>query len=387
MSGSDLGHPSVGRRAARLDPWDDPLVTNAGGTPVDLGAFPTTSPSLDAEPVLASWSKRVLASVLDSAIGAGATFLAFGDQSVTVPFIGAQFGSVVRPDVQVVPAASFNDNGWVVGAVLLMVVMQSYLGVTPGKLVVGIAVVREVDARPIGLAGTALRWLAHILDSILFIGYLRPLWNAKRKTFADSIMATVVLDTRRPRRHRWFAPGGDSSLDPGPPRSWEAPSAPRWWRPATALCAVACGLGVLFSFDFPTGQATGPFGVSCEMAAPDNGPLGLTGGTLNFNSGGATTTRLGVTRPVQGPDAQITAIWEWSAPAPATEDVTVRASFARADGTGARHYDYPVQEGAILQAIPLPFDTLTDLGDSWTWTQTILVDGVESPGCTARSPG
>jgi len=362
-------------------------VTKAGGTPVDLEAFATTSPPLDAEPVLASWSKRVLASVLDSAIGAGATFLAFGDQSVTVPFIGAQFGSVVQPGVQVVHAASFSDNGWVVGAVLLMVVMQSYLGVTPGKLVVGIAVVREVDARPIGFAGTALRWLAHILDSILLIGYLRPLWNAQRKTFADSIMATVVLDTRRPRRHRWFAPGGDSSLDPGPPRSWEAPSAPRWWRPATALCAVACGLGVLFSLDFPTGQATGPFGVSCEMAAPDNGTLGLTGGTLNFNSGGATTTRLGVTRPVQGSDAQITAIWEWSAPAPATGDVTVRASFARADGTGTRHYDYPVQEGAILQAIPLPFDTLTGLGDSWTWTQTILADGVESPGCTAQWTG
>jgi Mce-associated membrane protein len=296
VSGSDLGHPSVGRRAALLDPRDDPLVTNAGGKPIDLDAFPTTSLSLDAEPVLASGSKRVLASVLDGAIGAGATFLAFGDQFVTVPFTGAPFGSFVRPDVQVVPAASFNDNGWVVGAVLLIVVMQSYLGVTPGKLVVGIAVVRDVDARPIGLAGTTLRCLAHILDSILLIGCLRPLWNAQRKTFADSIMATVVLDTRRPRRHRWFAPAGDSSLDPGSPRSWEAPSAPRWWRPATALCAVACGLRVLFSFDFPTGQASGPFGVSCQMAAPENGPLGLTGGTLNFNSGGATTTRLGVTR-------------------------------------------------------------------------------------------
>lgn len=115
MSGWDLGRPSVGRRAALLDPWDDPLVTHVGGIPVDLSVLPNTPMSLEPiGPVFASWSKRVLASVLDSAIGAGATFLAFGDQSVTGPFIGAQLGSVVPPGVQSVPAASFNESGWVV---------------------------------------------------------------------------------------------------------------------------------------------------------------------------------------------------------------------------------------------------------------------------------
>mgnify|MGYP001792972844 CR=1 FL=1 len=79
VSGSDLGHPSVGRRADLLDPWHDPVVTNAGSTPVDLNVLPNDPMSLEStEPVLASWSRRVLASVLDSAIGAGATFLAFG---------------------------------------------------------------------------------------------------------------------------------------------------------------------------------------------------------------------------------------------------------------------------------------------------------------------
>lgn len=385
VSGWDLGRPSVRRRAALLDPWDDPLVTHAGGMPVDLNVLPNVPMSLESsEPVLASWSQRVLASVLDSAIGAGATFLAFGDQSVTVPFIGAQFGSVVRPDMQGVPAASFNDSGWVLGAVLLMVVMQSYVGVTPGKLVVGIAVVRDVDARPIGLAGTTLRWLAHILDSILFIGYLRPLWNAQRKTFADSIMATVVVDTRRPRRHRWFTRGGCSSLDPGPPRSWEAPSAPRWRRPATAFFAVVCAAGVLLSLGPSSGQTRGPFDVSCAMTAPDNGPLGLTGGTLSSSSATGTSTRLGVTRPVGGSKGQIRATWEWSSPEPVAGNVTLRASFAGAGSSSVRHYDYPAPIGAFGGAVfALPADALTGLGDSWTWTQTILVDGVESQRCTA----
>ncbi len=278
---------------------------------------------------------------------------------------------------------SWIDSGWVVSVVLLVLVMQSYLGVTPGKLVMGIAVVREGDARPIGMVRTMLRWLAHVLDSILLIGYLRPLWNAQRKTFADSIMETVVLDTRRPRRHR-FVSGGDSSLDPGPPCSWEAPSTPRWWPVATAVCAVACAAGALFSFGASSGY--GPVVISCGMTALDDGPIGLTDGTLSADN--MTTTRFGVTRRAGGSEGQIRATWEWSATLPATPHVTLRSSFARADGTGARHYDYTAPDGAIqATTISLPADALKDLGDSWTWTQTILVDGVESPGCTAASEG
>jgi len=355
-------------------------VTNAGSPPVDLNLPPDAAVPLGIPgPVFASWGKRVAASVLDGAIGAGTTFLALGDQSVTVPFIGTAFQPT---SVEGVPTSSWTDSGWVIGAVLLVIVMQAYLGVTPGKIVLGIAVVDERDARPVGLVRTTVRSLLHVIDAILFIGYLRPLWNARHKTFADSIMATVVLNTRRPRRHHWFTPGGDSLVDPGPPRSWEAPLRPRWWPAATAICAVACAAGVLFSF---ASSESGPLVISCEMTASDDGPLGLTGGTLR--AGNTTTTRLGVTRRVSGPGSQIGATWQWSAPQPATGLVTLRASFARADGTGARHFDYPADGAAGAATISLPNDILKGLGDSWTWTQTILVGGVESPGCTASALG
>ena len=355
-------------------------MMSAGTPPADLNlASDAVMPLGTPGPTLASWGKRVAAAVLDGAIGAGTTFLAFGDLAVTVPFLGTAFQPT---GVQGVPATSWTDSGWVIGAVLLVIVMQAYLGVTPGKIVMGIAVVREHDARPIGLVRTTVRWLLHILDSILFIGYLRPLWNPQRKTFADSIMATIVLDTRRPRRHHWFAPEGVTLVDPGPPRSWEAPLRPRWWSAATAICSVACAAGVLFSF---ASSGPGPLVISCGMTASDDGPLGLIGGTLS--SGNTTTTRLGVTRQASGPGSQITATWEWSALQPATGTVMLRASFARADGTGARHYDYPAPDVATQAAFSLPDDTLKGLGDSWTWTQTILVDGVESQGCTASPPG
>jgi Mce-associated membrane protein len=356
-------------------------VTSEGSPPVDLDLPPDTEMPLGTPgPVFASWGKRVAAAVLDGAVGAGATFLAFGDQRVSVPFIGAAFQPT---GAQGVPSTSWTDSGWVISAVLLVIVMQAYLGVTPGKIVMGIAVVRDRDARPIGLVRTAVRWLLHILDSILLIGYLRPLWNEQHKTFADSIVATVVLDTRRPRRHLWFSHGGDSLVDPGPPRSWEAPSAPTWWPVATAICSVACAAGVLFSFP---SSGSGPHVMSCGMTASDDGPLGLTGGALS--TGNTTTTRLGVTRRASGPGSQITATWEWSALQPVTGVVVLRASFARADGTGARHYDYAAPDTATQRStISLPGDTLKGLGDSWTWTQTILVAGVESPACTASSPG
>ena len=354
-------------------------MTNEGGPPVDLNLPPYAVTPLDI-PVFASWGKRVAAAVLDSAIGAGTTFLAFGDPSITLPFVGTSFS---QAGAQSVPTTSWTDSGWVITAVLLMIVMQAYLGVTPGKLVMGIAVVGDLDARPIGLVRTTVRWLLHILDSILFIGYLRPLWNPQHKTFADSIMATVVLDTRRPRRHRWFAPGDDSWVDPERPL-WEAPSGPRWWSGATAIAAVACAVGVAFSFG--TASGSGPVVISCGMTAPDNGPLGLTGGTLSV--GNMTTTRLGVTRRASGPGAQIRATWEWSALPSDSGGFTLRASFSRADGTGSRHYDFASTDGAAQQAtFSLPDDTLKGFGDSWIWTQTILVSGVESSGCTGSLSG
>ena len=36
-------------------------------------------------------------------------------------------------------------------------------------------------------------WICHILDGVCFIGYLWPIWDAKKQTFADKIMNTYVI--------------------------------------------------------------------------------------------------------------------------------------------------------------------------------------------------
>ncbi len=63
-----------------------------------------------------------------------------------------------------------------------------------GRRVVGIRLVSARTGRPIGAGRAFLRDLAHILDNIiLYVGYLFPLWTAKRQTIADMVTRTVVV--------------------------------------------------------------------------------------------------------------------------------------------------------------------------------------------------
>ncbi len=57
----------------------------------------------------------------------------------------------------------------------------------------------EPTGQPIGPLNAFLRDLVHILDGIAYIGYLWPLWDEKRQTFADKLMKTVVIDDREPQ--------------------------------------------------------------------------------------------------------------------------------------------------------------------------------------------
>ncbi|HEY5783298.1 MAG TPA: RDD family protein, partial [Microlunatus sp.] len=84
-------------------------------------------------------------------------------------------------------------------------------GQSMGKRVLRTKLVAEVNGRPIGGVNAFLRDLLHVLDGAFFIGYLWPLWDAKRQTFSDTIMKTVVIDHP--------APGG-------PPPGGPAPAAP-----------------------------------------------------------------------------------------------------------------------------------------------------------------
>jgi uncharacterized RDD family membrane protein YckC len=67
-------------------------------------------------------------------------------------------------------------------------------GQSLGKKMLGIRLVRSADGQNIG-GGLAIgRYFLHILDALpCLIGYLWPLWDAKKQTFADKIVGSVVI--------------------------------------------------------------------------------------------------------------------------------------------------------------------------------------------------
>lgn len=71
---------------------------------------------------------------------------------------------------------------------------QGTTGSSIGKSILKFKVVSEKTGQPIGFGMSIVRQLAHIIDAaICYIGYLFPLWDAKRQTIADKLISTVCL--------------------------------------------------------------------------------------------------------------------------------------------------------------------------------------------------
>jgi uncharacterized RDD family membrane protein YckC len=94
---------------------------------------------------------------------------------------------------------------WLIVGVVLMLAAFGWLwynrwltagrtGQSLGKRVLETKLVAEINGQPIGPVNAFLRDLLHVLDGAACIGYLWPLWDAKRQTFSDKIMKTVVTD-------------------------------------------------------------------------------------------------------------------------------------------------------------------------------------------------
>ena len=67
-------------------------------------------------------------------------------------------------------------------------------GQSLGKKTLHLRLLSEKTGEPIGAGMAFARDICHILDSLAcYIGWLFPLWDAKRQTFADKIIGTVVI--------------------------------------------------------------------------------------------------------------------------------------------------------------------------------------------------
>jgi uncharacterized RDD family membrane protein YckC len=81
-----------------------------------------------------------------------------------------------------------------VSAVWNTVFRQGATGQSLGKRAARIRLVGESSGQPIGAGRTLVRQVAHLLDALpLHVGYLWPLWDERRQTFADKACATTVV--------------------------------------------------------------------------------------------------------------------------------------------------------------------------------------------------
>ncbi len=118
---------------------------------------------------LAEWPMRALGAVIDGAI-------------IAVPYLIL---------LKIVPILGIL---YYVGAFLYLRQMEGTTGQTFGKQVAKIKVVKEADGQVLGFGLAIGRSLLHILDLLpCFIGFLFPLWDPKKQTFADKIVQTVVV--------------------------------------------------------------------------------------------------------------------------------------------------------------------------------------------------
>ena len=128
-----------------------------------------------------SWAKRAQGALIDHV----APGVAMGTVTGVLQSNGSSIAAIISTFVYLAGVAFIIYNsGYLAGTT-----GQSY-----GRKIAGTRLVNESTGQPIGFGMAVLRQLVHFLDSLAcYVGWLWPLWDDKRQTFADKIMSTVVI--------------------------------------------------------------------------------------------------------------------------------------------------------------------------------------------------
>ncbi len=201
MSSYDAPQDPYGQDPYGQDPY--------GQNPNPYGGGPYEQQPLGgARPTYAGWGKRVGGFLVDGlilvpfyAVAIVVFVLSLDTTTSTVTDATGQSSTVIE-------GSSANGALLAVSGLLYLaaiafgiwnqVIRQGRTGRSIGKGVVGIKLVSESTGQPLGAGMTFVRQLAHFLDSIAcYVGWLWPLWDDKRQTFADKVMSSVVVEAPR----------------------------------------------------------------------------------------------------------------------------------------------------------------------------------------------
>lgn len=163
-------------------PASDPYAAAPGAYPPPPAPdYSTAYPpaTTGAAGAVVDWPKRALGALIDY-VAPAIVFGVVG--SIISNAVSSTLGSIINT---VLVAAWWAYLGYLSGT----------YGITPGRAIAKTKLISEETGQLIGVGQGILRQLAHLLDSLAcYIGWLFPLWDAKRQTFADKIVKTVVID-------------------------------------------------------------------------------------------------------------------------------------------------------------------------------------------------
>jgi uncharacterized RDD family membrane protein YckC len=160
-------------------------------------------PAYGAPAAYASWFQRVGAFLIDQLIG----MVALIPYYIGLVMTAGSVETTTDPTTGVVTTTGGGASGLALMLMLLggalsiayyvwnYCIKQGRTGYTIGKGILGIKLIKIDTGQPMGAGLSFVRQLAHIVDAIpCYLGYLWPLWDSKRQTFADKIMSTVVIE-------------------------------------------------------------------------------------------------------------------------------------------------------------------------------------------------
>lgn len=183
-----------------------PIVSAAGPVAATQSAPAATATPSTASPVnignYASFGRRLVAMLLDGFIlGAISAIIIFIFSLISVPFLLQSTPNMSNPSTSV-SAMGAMAGIFVLQIALQLIVEIGYLvyfigakGQTPGKMALGIKVIKVDTGSVPGFGGAFLREvIGKLVSSLVFmLGYFWMLWDGKKQTWHDKIAGTVVV--------------------------------------------------------------------------------------------------------------------------------------------------------------------------------------------------
>lgn len=164
------------------DPLPETEPSPSGRRDGPGGATRPPPPAQYGFPIVATYGQRVGGFLIDIGIPGGLLAV------VLIAALASRDVAVIRLVFPVAALVGLAFLVWNSGY------RQGRSGQSLGKTVLGTRLVGETSGEPVGFGRAIGRQIAHLLDGMpLGIGYLWPLWDERRQTFADKVCSTLVV--------------------------------------------------------------------------------------------------------------------------------------------------------------------------------------------------